>query len=185
MNVGFEWVLTAPGLDTLKPDWQRLDVGGPGAIFRSWEWQATWWRVLGEERRRSLRVLVVREDGRVAAILPLYVEDASAGARRLRLLADGVVGSDYLGLVAPPHDAARLAKLIAARLVEDPLLGDVDLIQLNDLAEDDPLASALLETEGLGEPTSGMRYVCPHARWDEGAAAYLASRWCRRSRAAG
>src|SRR5262245_62002896 len=98
MTASFEWVLTWSGLEQLRDDWTRLDQGGPGAIFRSWEWQATWWRQLGDDpgRHRALRVLLAREDGRVTALFPAYVEDAPAGARRLRLLADGVVGSDYL-----------------------------------------------------------------------------------------
>ena len=54
-------------------------------------------------------------------LLPLYLEDAPVlrvvPRRRTRLLGDGVVGSDYLGLVAPARDMAALAPRVAAYLV--------------------------------------------------------------------
>lgn len=166
----FEWVTTPEGLEALRSDWQALDDGGaPGAVFRSWEWQATWWRRLGARGRRELRVLVVRQDGRTRALLPLYVEDAPVlglvPRRRVGLLADGVVGSDYLGLVAAADDAIELAPAIARRLATDPALDDAHVLELADLLDGDPLGVALADALASAgwEVVSGPRYLCPYA----------------------
>ncbi len=176
VTLRFDWITTARELELLRDDWERLDDGSaPGAVFRSWDWQATWWRRLGEDprRRRGLRVLVGRDETGVRGILPLYVEDAPPAPlvprRRAAFLADGTVGSDYLGLVAPAQDPvaqAALAGEFARRVAGDPMLGDADLIELNDFLAGDPLAGALapaLRERGWGGVGAAPRYTCPYA----------------------
>src|SRR5262245_64705743 len=124
-ELSFTWITSERELADLRDAWDALDDGGaPGAIFRSWEWQATWWNSLGKNARRRLSILVARDGGGVRGILPLYVDDAPIARvvprRRLRFLADDVVGSDYLGLVAPAAEQAELAPLVAARVAADP-----------------------------------------------------------------
>lgn len=169
MTIRFDWVTTAAGLDGLRDAWSALDDGAaPGAVFRSWEWQATWWRHLGDEpaRRAALRILVARDDRAVRAILPMYVEDAPVAGlvprRRLGFLGDGVVGSDYLGIIGdiPPEALARA-------ITSEPILKDVDLVELADLLEGDRFGEVLgrqLSAAGWHEVAVVPRHLCPYAR---------------------
>jgi len=168
----FTWITREQELDELRAEWHELDDGdGPQVVFRSWEWQATWWKMLGRSRRRELRVLVGREDdGRPRGILPLYVEDAPIARviprRRLRLLGDLTVGSDYLGLVAPRADLPHLVPRFAAQVAADPMLRKVDLFELDDVGENDPLAEELpeaLDAAGFVDIDMPQRYLCPVA----------------------
>jgi CelD/BcsL family acetyltransferase involved in cellulose biosynthesis len=186
-DLRFDWITTRKELNDLEPHWRALDDGhAPGAVFRSFEWQATWWRILGDDpkRRRALRVLVGRDAaGVVRGILPMYVEDASVvrfiEQRRAALLADGVVGSDYLGLVARAEDEVPLAPLFARRVAEDPMLADADLIDVCDLASDDPLGDATTRAF-RGAPFSDVSAVpqqrCPYVLLTMPREQYFASR---------
>jgi hypothetical protein len=79
MTLIYEWVTDDAGLDALRVPWAPLVVeDAPGSPFRTWEWQATWWRTLGRRRGRELRILVTRDGhGAVRAILPMYLERGS------------------------------------------------------------------------------------------------------------
>jgi CelD/BcsL family acetyltransferase involved in cellulose biosynthesis len=181
----FSWITRDAELDDLREEWTALDDGdGPHVVFRSWEWQATWWRTLGRSRRRQLRVLVGRDDdGRPRGILPMYVEDAPIARviprRRLRLVGDITVGSDYLGLVAPRADVPFLAPQFAARVAGDPELRRVDLLELLDVGEEDALAEELpgaLAAAGFLDIETPRRYLCPVASWGDDLDGYLAAR---------
>ena len=178
------WVTDDEGLEALREEWTLLDDGaGPEAVFRSFEWQASWWQLLGKRRRRQLHILVARDDdGRPRGILPMYV-DATPIARiiprrRLRLLGDLAVGSDYLGLVASRADLPYLAPLFANQLVHDPELRRVDHFELTDLACGDALAEDLpdaFDRAGFTDIEVLPRYRCPVADITD-LEAYLASR---------
>jgi CelD/BcsL family acetyltransferase involved in cellulose biosynthesis len=183
--VRFTWVTRDEELDGLREEWTLLDDGdGPQGVFRSWEWLVTWWRVLGRARRRQLRVLVARDDdGRPRGILPMYLESKPVARiiprRRLRLLGDLVVGSDYLGLVAPRADVPHLAPRFAEHVATDPELAAADLVELQDLLHDDALAEELpaaLEGAGFVDVTTRTRYRCPYAAWGDDLDGYLARR---------
>jgi CelD/BcsL family acetyltransferase involved in cellulose biosynthesis len=148
-----EWITSERGLHDLRGDWNALDDAAH--VFRSWEWQATWWRTLGRHGARdgrALRVLCVRAaDGRALCILPLYTEPAPVAGRRARLLGDGVVGSDYLGAIGD-------ARALEGRLALD----DADTMELTDLDVD--LRHACTGWQAV---TLAPRYVCPFARVDD------------------
>jgi CelD/BcsL family acetyltransferase involved in cellulose biosynthesis len=106
----------------------------------------------------------------VARILP---------RRRLRLMGDLVVGSDYLGLVAPRADLPYLAPRFAERVATDPAVAAADHVELWDLRKEDPLAEALpeaLEAAGFADVTTRARYACPVADFGGDLEAYLAAR---------
>lgn len=181
----FTWITDDAGLDSLREEWTLLDAGaGAESVFRSWEWQATWWRVLGKRRRRHLRVLVARDDdGRPRGILPLYVDDAPIAGiiprRRLRLLGDLTVGSDYLGLVAPRADLPFLAPLFANHVAHDDELRRVDHFELTDLRSSDSLVEDLPEAfdrAGFTDIDVTPRYRCPLAELGDDLEAYLGTR---------
>ncbi len=181
----FEWITTEDGLDALRAGWRALgDDDDPGAIFRSWEWQATWWRTIGHRRRRELRILIGRDrDGTIRGIVPMYLDRAPVAGvlprRRLRFIGDITVGSDYLGLIASRAERAALAVPFARRIAVDPVLRKASMIELNDLREDDPFTEALveaLEAGGFVDIEVTRRYICPVADWGLDVEPYLASR---------
>src|SRR5260370_24072138 len=146
-------------LDPLAADWTRLvDETHPGAGFRAFPWISSWWQFASTSR--SPHVLLARDAGTLTGILPLYAESTALGGRRFRFMGDGIAGSDYQGAIARPEDATRVARAFAAHLMRP---GAVEL-HLDDLADDDPLAAALVERGAEATP----RYLCPFVRTASG-----------------
>src|SRR5207253_1763278 len=99
--------------------------------FRRWTWLTTWWRhyggdgeaVTAAERglRRELAVLLAFDDSASGAddpnyllgILPCYVTRSLAQGRVLRLLGDGEVCSEHVGLMAGSDYDHRVASAFA------------------------------------------------------------------------
>jgi CelD/BcsL family acetyltransferase involved in cellulose biosynthesis len=85
------------GFAALRDEWNillrrsRFDT-----IFLTWEWQAAWWRHVGAARG-PLYLLAARQEGRLVAILPLYLTEGD-GLRSLQVVGCIEV-SDYLDLV--------------------------------------------------------------------------------------
>ena len=95
-----EWV---DDLAEVPGDWGSL-AEAAGNVFGTPEWLTLWWRHFGDGR--PLRVYVVRERGRVAALLPLYLWRPRA-PRTLRFLGHGP--SDVMGPICAPSDRAHAA----------------------------------------------------------------------------
>ena len=79
-------VETVADLDAAREDWTRL-AAAAGNPFSTWEWASAWWRHFGGDRELLLRRCRTA-DGRVAAILPLYLA-AERPLRVLRFLGHG------------------------------------------------------------------------------------------------
>jgi CelD/BcsL family acetyltransferase involved in cellulose biosynthesis len=106
-------------LDALNDDWTRL-AQASGNVFSTWEWASTWWRHF--RRDRELLVHASRtSDGRLAAILPLYVP-VTRPARVARFLGHGP--ADQLGPVCARADRLGAARALS-ELVEH---GNIDLL---------------------------------------------------------
>ena len=136
VTVAVQTFRSAVCLPALAEAWDRMvDERSPGAVFRSSAWLATWWKHFGEGK--DLRVLVVVRGARPIGMLPAYRSPTALGAR-LRLLGDGIVGSDYLGPIAAAGDLAATSEAIAGHLIAAE--GDADLERLD---AGDPLAMAL------------------------------------------
>jgi CelD/BcsL family acetyltransferase involved in cellulose biosynthesis len=145
--------LYAGPLAPLAADWSALvDESHPGAPFHTFAWISSWWNAFSTGRE-SL-VLLARDRARVCGVLPLYGERTALGGRRLRLMGDGIVGSDFLGAIARREHRAQVSRAFADQLAAL----DADELQLDDLAQEDPLAVAL--GDGEIEP----RYRCPFVR---------------------
>jgi CelD/BcsL family acetyltransferase involved in cellulose biosynthesis len=152
----------AAPLAALEPDWARLiDIHHPGAAFRSFSWIASWWNETSPSDEP--RVFVAHRGNELVGIFPLYAERTPLGGRRLRLMGDGIVGSDWLGVIARPADLPAVSRAFADAL----LAAGVDELQLDDLADDDPLLVALRER---ALPPAAVqeepRYRCPFIRVD-------------------
>jgi CelD/BcsL family acetyltransferase involved in cellulose biosynthesis len=170
-------------LDALAADWAELDEPAhPGAAFRSWAWSSAWWNAFSAGR--ELLVLHARAAGRTVGLLPLFCDRTIIGGRHLALLGEGIVGSDYLGCLARPAEAERVARAFAAYLAAL----DCDTIDLDGLLPDDPLTRALTDTLGRRAVVS-ERYRCPHITLAGDFATYLeelpdgtGAQWRRRRR---
>jgi CelD/BcsL family acetyltransferase involved in cellulose biosynthesis len=92
------------GLDALRPAWNGLlHRSAFDTIFLTWEWQATWWNLLG---RGDLWLLAWQDtDGALLGLAPLFLTDDS-GRRTFSLVGCREV-SDYLDLIITRgHEAA-------------------------------------------------------------------------------
>jgi CelD/BcsL family acetyltransferase involved in cellulose biosynthesis len=104
--------------DQLRSDWGRLvdqmDVPSP---FLSWEWHRVWWAHFGG--RRQMRVLVLRQGGEVAGIVPLYRR--SYGPFRV-LVPFGWPDrlTEIITPVIPTGTRARLLPVLSAWLESQP-----------------------------------------------------------------
>lgn len=110
-------------LATLAPEWDALWHCVPGAApFASPRWLLPWWRQWGSGR---LRIATLRLDGRLAAVLPLYVLDEPGGPK---LLPMGAGTGDYLDALAEP--GIEVSALLAAALAASPEAVVCDLIEI-------------------------------------------------------
>jgi CelD/BcsL family acetyltransferase involved in cellulose biosynthesis len=90
---------------------EMIDESSPGAVFRSSAWLLPWWCHLSEGK--ELATYVAREGGRVIGVLPAYSVRSAWGGRQLRLLGEGTVTSDCLGVIARPEiSRGRLRPLL-------------------------------------------------------------------------
>src|SRR5262245_10871021 len=98
----FEIIESPEQLEKLREEWSDLLAESSSAgFFLTPEWQLAWWKHLG--RRRRLRILAVREGGRLIGLAPLAVAPPSARLllpiRRNEMLGTGLAGSDHLDLI--------------------------------------------------------------------------------------
>jgi hypothetical protein len=78
----------------LRGEWADAAAADPDATaFLTWPWASTWWRHAGREGD-ALHVVVVRDGGGVAALLPLYRTRAGRGRGPLGLTALRSLGAD-------------------------------------------------------------------------------------------
>lgn len=97
-------------LESLAPAWWDLWLRTPDATpFSSPAWLLPWWSAF--RPGRLLGATLRAADGRLAALLPFYVEDGALGRRLLPL---GIGVSDYLDvLIAPETDETALGPATA------------------------------------------------------------------------
>lgn len=102
---------TPDAFTALAPEWNPLlERSAANTIFLTNEWQATWWRELGEG---DLRVLELRDDdGGLAGIAPLFVQRNALGVAQAMLVACKEV-ADYVDFI---FARGREAECLAATL---------------------------------------------------------------------
>jgi CelD/BcsL family acetyltransferase involved in cellulose biosynthesis len=164
-------------LAELRAEWHQLNESArAGCLFLSPEWLDPWWRLFGAGR--ELRIICVREGGKLIGLWPLFSERVRIGGvavTRIAFLGDGATGCDYLDLLATP---GREREVLDACL---GALGDLswDLCDLDGLWRESPTALQLAQRfpssrkvisghAGLGGPVlqvirdGRLRFVCPH-----------------------
>jgi perosamine synthetase len=108
--------------DGLRDEWTAVSEQTSN-IFSTWEWNSIWWRHFGRGKRLAARACSLG-DGRLAAILPLYVS-SERPFRTLRLI--GHRQADHLGPICAPSDRVLGARALRAALNEeeaDLFIGD-------------------------------------------------------------
>ena len=135
-----------------------------GNVFGTSVWAAAWWRRWGGEKR-PLIAACHRPDGRLAAVLPLYVA-SERPLRVLRFIGHGA--GDLLGPLCAPEDRRDTAGALRQLLGEGRIAWDVLLGQ--QVAAGDDWPSALGGHVLRREPSPVLRLTWPS--WD----AYLSER---------
>jgi CelD/BcsL family acetyltransferase involved in cellulose biosynthesis len=105
--------------EALRDEWEELlNDSSSDCIFLSWEWLFTWWRCMAEDRR--LRLILVRDSGRLIAIAPLALRPPRwkrlLPFPALEFLGSGCVGSDYLDLIIRRGEESRVLSALAGCL---------------------------------------------------------------------
>jgi CelD/BcsL family acetyltransferase involved in cellulose biosynthesis len=178
-------ICNAPSLGSQPSEWNEL---AGDSVFRSSTWLTHWWAHYGTatparaSRRagsdRKLEVLAVFPDLDSAtegsspplAILPAYIESTRTWGACLRLLGDGEVCSEHLGILARPQDAEPTARALAAHLAARD---DWDALHFENIAANAPWLAPLVEELrthdclveiAAGEPTWSISLP---ADWEE------------------
>jgi CelD/BcsL family acetyltransferase involved in cellulose biosynthesis len=161
---------TLEALAALRDEWEALLVRCERAtIFQSWEWNEAWWRHFGAGKR--LRLVQVREQGRLIGLAPLCLSRAPALPwRRLVFLGTGV--SDYLDLLVPTARARDVSTAIVHYLTTSRRY---DLVDLHDLRPTALLQEAVVQSAPNAwaghELSLEAQEPCPYLRlpstWDE------------------
>jgi CelD/BcsL family acetyltransferase involved in cellulose biosynthesis len=130
-----------PGLD----DWDAVlaDSARP-SVFLTRDWVTSWWDSFGQGAQSWL-LRVAGPTGATLGLAPLYLSRPPGTARlpirRLGLIGDHSVGSEYLGLVARAGHERVVGEAVADHLAAARVGWDV--AELSGLVEGDPAASAL------------------------------------------
>jgi CelD/BcsL family acetyltransferase involved in cellulose biosynthesis len=143
----------ADRLEEFRAEWDELAVRSRN-VFSTWEWMTIWRSHFAADR--SLRVVGCRmDDGRLAAILPLFM----AGTRPVRVLRFlGRGDADELGPVCAPDDRAAAADALLGMIEDghsdlflgDNLPADFDWPQALEARVVDRIASPLVRFDGQG-----------------------------------
>jgi len=108
-----ERITTSAVFFDLRQEWNELlSRSRADCVFLTHEWLSTWWRHLAEGR--DLHIVTIRESGRLIGILPLALrrpQYARMMPRILEFLGSGLIGSDYLDVIA---DEAREEEVLDA-----------------------------------------------------------------------
>lgn len=114
------------GLEQIQQGWPAFAETIDGLTpFQLPEWLLTWWRHLGDGQ---LHVLIFREGGTVAAVIPLFRHEWQ-GRRQLTLIGSGI--SDYLEPPIAPEHSGQVIDRLRGHLREN---GAFDICNWQDLS---------------------------------------------------
>lgn len=147
-----ETATTARALGVLADEWRALEAATPEATgFQSLDWCEAWAAASAEEARADIRIVTLREAGRLVMLWPLQI-DRVMGARILRWLGEPMTQyGDALALPGPRRGLWR-------ETVEIELANwrDIDLIALTRSRMDGVLADC-----GVTGTPSGEKLEAP------------------------
>ncbi|MBI5643653.1 MAG: GNAT family N-acetyltransferase [Deltaproteobacteria bacterium] len=121
----------------------------------------TWWGVYGDKENLKLKIFIIREDGKLIGIAPLFVsrtKSLSVQIRKLQFLGSFGVGSDYLDFILYPGKEGEILKRLFEHLKEND--DEWDAFEIYDIPDDSSTLFFLKSIKGFhkldGKPT-----VCP------------------------
>jgi CelD/BcsL family acetyltransferase involved in cellulose biosynthesis len=158
-------------------DWDAVLAGSARpSVFLTRDWVASWWRCFGQGAQPWL-LRVAGPAGETLGLAPLYLSRPPGAARlpvrRLGLIGDHSVGSEYLGLIARAGHERVVGQAVADHLAAAPARWDV--AELCGLAEGDPAASALeAPLRTAAGRASEQRQACSAVPLPDSFEAYLA-----------
>lgn len=108
----------------LAGEWEELHASVGGTVFQSFPWLWNWWQIYSRSRTR-LHILTTRLDGRLTAILPLYIEHIGyrlIGLDRLRMIGVYETYGEYALLAERKHlrDSTRVMAEYLAGMIKGP-----------------------------------------------------------------
>lgn len=162
-----EVVTSYEQLEQLRSEWTALADAADAPIHVTPFWALAWWRHLG---RGSLRVSVVRDGGRLVAVLPLHGR-VRAGYEVLRFVGDEL-GSTSCAVVSPRRPEAG-AQLWEELLSQDRRVLDLRRHRLAGMGLDAPWRLAASHWQ------AAVSNVCPVIAGQESAPDFLAGRGSR------
>jgi CelD/BcsL family acetyltransferase involved in cellulose biosynthesis len=145
----------------LRGEWNKLLQSSPvDCVFLTHEWLSTWWKHLSEGRK--LHIVTARQNGELAGILPVAERTSQLVRmmpRVLEFLGSGVIGSDYLDVIARKGQEQAVISAVAEHLHGHGLM-----LQLGQLREGSCLISALAEHMNRREwaVRKAKLNVCPY-----------------------
>lgn len=94
-----ECLIDAAAFASMRDEWtELLQASASNGPFVTWEWLHAWWTHL--RGANALRLIAIRDEGRLIAIAPLLAHGSIGWFSRLEFLGTGDAGSDYLDLIA-------------------------------------------------------------------------------------
>ena len=156
----FSIVSTSNDLTALEQRWNDLIVRSPdSSVFQTFAWLKTWWRIFGQDR--NMRIITASDGKILIGLLPVYIERShllpAIGLRKLRLIGyGGDTTPDDLGPILDQDQPDEALDLLIAGL--ESLRSEWDIAELDDLAPNSPLISALTARRpGEVEVTEGAK----------------------------
>jgi CelD/BcsL family acetyltransferase involved in cellulose biosynthesis len=126
------------------------------SVFLTRDWVESWWQCFGDGLEPWL-LRVAEPGGPTLGLAPLYLgpphTPVPLPVRRLGLLGDQAVGSEYLGLIARAGSEGKVAQAVLDDLAAES--GGWDLADLTGLVDGDPAGEAL--ERGIGERAAKVR----------------------------
>src|SRR5688500_12199412 len=123
MNLEVSVVRDLASLRALEPEWRTLaTAGGAGALFRGPDWLIPWWLHYHQALGAELHAFVVRLDGELVGLAPLYLRTLKLvpfveGGREVRLLGDAGPRPPALDLLVKPGLEDKVGAALAKQLV--------------------------------------------------------------------
>ncbi|MDQ1561561.1 MAG: hypothetical protein QOE85_902, partial [Actinomycetota bacterium] len=152
--VTVERISDSARLPALAEAWDELiDERSLGAVFRSSAWLLPWWHRFSDGKQLS--VYAATDGTGLMGVLPAYRVRSPLGGQRLRLIGDGTVTSDYLGVIARPNELEAAAEAIALAVVAE----ERDMLLEGVIATDSFIAALRRRGTSFSARTDACPYV--------------------------
>jgi CelD/BcsL family acetyltransferase involved in cellulose biosynthesis len=118
--LSIEQIITDTTFFAMRKEWNALlKRSHADCVFLSHEWLTTWWKHLADSRK--LQIVAVRDGADLVGILPAALRArcyARMMPRALEFIGSGVIGSDYLDIIAARDREAEVLDALTHHLSE-------------------------------------------------------------------